>query len=81
MKQLYHNEGASGANKYTFEVYLLDNGSYLAVNRHWNRKLNKIIKEEQFTVATREELRNQNYPRTRQVKIFLNSDFWKDDHD
>ncbi|EDI2556374.1 sugar ABC transporter substrate-binding protein, partial [Salmonella enterica subsp. enterica serovar Ajiobo] len=26
MKQVYYNEGWSGPNKYTFEVYQLENG-------------------------------------------------------
>ncbi|XQL75775.1 hypothetical protein ACKVCA_26375 (plasmid) [Escherichia coli] len=30
---------------------------------------------------TREGLKRQDYPRTRQVKIFLNSDFWEKGND
>ncbi|MEX0446528.1 sugar ABC transporter substrate-binding protein [Xenorhabdus sp. SGI246] len=76
MKQIYYDEGFSGNNKYTFEVYQREDGTYLALSRRWNRKLNLVQDETQFEATTREALREQNYPRTRQVKIFLNSDFW-----
>ncbi|CDG99014.1 sugar ABC transporter substrate-binding protein [Xenorhabdus bovienii] len=76
MKNVYYDEGFSGNNKYTFEVYELDDGSYKAVARRWNRKLNLVNVETHFVATTRADLREQNYPRTRQVKIFLNSDFW-----
>lgn len=77
MKQVYYNEGWSGPNKYTFEVYQLENGSYRALVRKWNGKINKVQQETQYLSDTREGLKLQDYPRTRQVKIFLNSDFWE----
>lgn len=81
MKQVYYNEGWSGPNKYTFEVYQLENGSYRALARKWNGKINKVQQETQYLSDTREGLKHQDYPRTRQVKIFLNSDFWENGND
>lgn len=81
MKQVYYNEGWSGPNKYTFEVYQLENGSYRALVRKWNGKINKVQQETQYLSDTREGLKHQDYPRTRQVKIFLNSDFWEKGND
>ncbi len=81
MKQVYYNEGWSGPNKYTFEVYQLENGSYRALARKWNGKINKVQQETQYLSDTREGLKHQDYPRTRQVKIFLNSDFWEKGND
>ncbi|EBY5753507.1 sugar ABC transporter substrate-binding protein [Salmonella enterica subsp. enterica serovar Give] len=81
MKQVYYNEGWSGPNKYTFEVYQLENGSYRALARKWNGKINKVQQETQYQADTREGLKHQDYPRTRQVKIFLNSDFWEKGND
>ncbi|XUU45676.1 sugar ABC transporter substrate-binding protein (plasmid) [Klebsiella pneumoniae] len=77
MKQVYYNEGWSGSSKYTFEVYQQENGSYRALVRKWNGKINKVQQETQYLSDTREGLKLQDYPRTRQVKIFLNSDFWE----
>nr|WP_227991902.1 sugar ABC transporter substrate-binding protein [Serratia marcescens] len=81
MKQVYYNEGWSGPNKYTFEVYQLENGRYRALARKWNGKINKVQQETQYLSDTREGLKHQDYPRTRQVKIFLNSDFWEKGND
>ena len=81
MKQVYYNEGWSGSSKYTFEVYQLENGSYRALVRKWNGKINKVQQETQYLSDTREGLKHQDYPRTRQVKIFLNSDFWEKGND
>ena len=72
------NEGWSGPNKYTFEVYQLENGRYRALARKWNGKINKVQQETQYLSDTREGLKHQDYPRTRQVKIFLNSPIDKD---
>ncbi|MEY8773201.1 sugar ABC transporter substrate-binding protein [Erwinia aeris] len=77
MKQVYYNEGWRSASKYTFEVYQLENGTYQALVRKWNGKINKVMQESQFLSETREALRHHDYPRTRQVQIFLNSDFWE----
>ncbi|WP_387691587.1 hypothetical protein [Photorhabdus sp. RM71S] len=81
MKQVYYDEGWSGPNKYTFEVYQLENGTFRALARKWNGKINKVQQETQFLSDTREGLKHQDYPRTRQVKIFLNSDFWEKGND
>lgn len=54
MKQVYYNEGWSGPNKYTFEVYQLENGSYRALARKWNGKINKVQQETQYLSDTRE---------------------------
>lgn len=65
MKQVYYNEGWSGPNKYTFEVYQLENGSYRALARKWNGKINKVQQETQYLSDTREGLKHRDYPRTR----------------
>lgn len=54
MKQVYYNEGWSGPNKYTFEVYQLENGRYRALARKWNGKINKVQQETQYLSDTRE---------------------------
>lgn len=77
---IYYNEGSSGNNKYTFEVYREADGSYRAISRRWNRKKNLVDQETQFTSPDKAGLRTQAYPPTRQVKIFLNSEFWSDDN-
>lgn len=77
MKQVYYNEGWRAASKYTFEVYKLENGTYRVLVRKWNGKINKVMQESEFLSETREALRHHDYPRTRQVQIFLNSDFWE----
>ncbi|MDE9429932.1 sugar ABC transporter substrate-binding protein [Xenorhabdus bovienii] len=76
MKQIYYDKGEIGNNKYTFEVYQLDDGTYKAFVRRWDRRLNRVKDESVFIAVTREALREQNYPKVRQVKIFLNSNFW-----
>ncbi|MBL2365128.1 sugar ABC transporter substrate-binding protein, partial [Klebsiella pneumoniae] len=48
MKQVYYNEGWSGSSKYTFEVYQQENGSYRALVRKWNGKINKVQQETQY---------------------------------
>jgi len=77
--RVYYNEGHSGNNKYTFEVFKEPDGGYRAVSARWNRKLDLINEQTHYASATKEGLREQDYPRTRQVKIFLDSDFWSDD--
>lgn len=77
--RVYYNEGHSGNNKYTFEVFKEPDGGYRAVSARWNRKLDLINEQTHYVSATKEGLREQDYPRTRQVKIFLDSDFWSDD--
>ncbi|OTA14408.1 sugar ABC transporter substrate-binding protein [Xenorhabdus vietnamensis] len=52
MKQVYYDEGFSGNNKYTFEVYQREDGTYLALARRWNRKLNLVNEEAQFPATT-----------------------------
>ncbi|HHD7476781.1 TPA: sugar ABC transporter substrate-binding protein, partial [Klebsiella oxytoca] len=64
-----------------FEVYQLDDGTFRALARKWNGKINKVQQETLFHSDTREGLKHQDYPRTRQVKIFLNSDFWEHGND
>lgn len=59
MKQVYYNEGWSGPNKYTFEVYQLENGSYRALARKWNGKINKVQQETQYLSDTREGLKHR----------------------
>lgn len=77
--RVYYNEGHSGNNKYTFEVFKEPDGGYRAVSARWNRRLDLINEQTHYTSTTKEGLREQDYPRTRQVKIFLDSDFWSDD--
>lgn len=62
MKQVYYDEGWSDPNKYTFEVYQLDNGTSRALARTWNGKINKVQQETQFLSDTREGLKHQDYP-------------------
>lgn len=74
--RIYYNEGHSGNNKYTFEVFKEPEGGYRAVSARWNRRLDLINEQTHYPSATKEGLREQSYPRIRQVKIFLDSDFW-----
>ncbi|WP_071988458.1 sugar ABC transporter substrate-binding protein [Serratia sp. M24T3] len=79
-QRFYYNEGHSGNNKYTFEVFREPDGGYRAVSARWNRRLDLVNEQTHYTSSTKEGLRDQDYPRTRQVKIFLDSDFWDASH-
>lgn len=73
---IYSNEGHSGNNKYTFEVFKEPDGRYRAVTSRWNIRLNVIKDQQHYWSETKAGLRELDYPRTRQVKIFLTSEFW-----
>lgn len=75
---VYYTEGVSGQRKFTFEVFREKDGSYRAIAARWNARTNKVVEQTQFTAADKAGLREQPYPATRQVKIFLNSGFWDD---
>ncbi|MDH1089046.1 sugar ABC transporter substrate-binding protein [Pantoea agglomerans] len=75
---VYYTEGVSGQRKFTFEVFREADGSYRAVAARWNARVNKVVEQTQFTAPDKAGLREQPYPSTRQVKIFLNSEFWND---
>lgn len=75
-KRLYYSEGFSGNNKFTFEVLQESNGSYRAICARWNKRLDQIREQTHYTSETKEGLRTQDYPALREVKIFLQSDFW-----
>ncbi|WP_241647639.1 MULTISPECIES: sugar ABC transporter substrate-binding protein [Rosenbergiella] len=75
-KQIYFSEGFSGNNKFTFEVLQENDGTYRAICARWNKRLNQMREQTHYTSQTKEGLKAQNYPALREVKIFLQSDFW-----
>lgn len=76
--RVYYNEGIRSKNKFVFEVYQEEDGSYRAVVSRWNLNANRMAEQTSFFSATKEGLREQAYPRVRQVSIFLDSDFWSE---
>lgn len=75
---IYYTEGISGQRKFTFEVFRLADGTYRAVVARWNVRNNMMVEQTHFNAPNKAGLREQPYPPTRQVKIFLNSDFWNE---
>lgn len=78
---LYFAEGANGTNKYTFEVYQEEDGTYAVYVRRWNRKLNLVQEETRLTSPDRAGLRDLKYPNSRMGRAFLTSAFWGEAND
>ena len=80
MKKVYSDESFRGTNKFTFNVFESDNGSYVVEAKSYRLRKNgtqEIAFEKKWKASNKEELKTLDYKgNQRLADIFLESQFF-----